>query len=120
MLPCRQEKFFLHTTCFFLVCHTWMDIPHAIEAMPKEWAVQYVGCHHHLSTPTTPTTPDTPTTTATHPNLLTRLPNHLLVPLHPRYAFMWLTLFILLLLAVIKAAYMKDVQNNEPWFGTMR
>lgn len=49
-----------------------MDIPHAIEAIPDSWNLQY--------------------------------------------ALMILTLFILLLIAIIKAAYMKDLQNEEPWF----
>ena len=35
-----------------------------------------------------------------------------------QYALMVLTLFILLLIAVIKAAYMKDLQNKELWFDS--
>ena len=38
----QQQRFFVHTTCFFLVCHAWYDIPITIETLPSDESTQYM------------------------------------------------------------------------------
>lgn len=42
MMKCAHPRFFVHTTCFFLVCHSWFDIPITIEDIPSEESTQYL------------------------------------------------------------------------------
>ena len=42
MMKCAYPRFFVHTTCFFLVCHSWFDIPITIEDIPSEESTQYL------------------------------------------------------------------------------